>query len=155
MQLYDKEIEERIKRALEEDTRVDPKEINIRVENGVVHLEGMVDSAAEKKAVRDDVESISGIEKIDDRLGLRNYIERSDEELREAIKQDLLRTPYVDAADIDIMTHNGNVILEGRVNTFAEKTAAENVVWWTPGVLDVVSHLQAEEGDLSEEEPVW
>jgi osmotically-inducible protein OsmY len=155
MQPRDRELENLIKHMLVEDTRVDPKEVNLRVENGVVHLEGTVDSAAERKAVYDDVEAVAGVTQIDDNLKLRNFIERSDDELMEAVKQDLMRAPYVNASGIDIIAHNGEVTLKGRVQNFAEKSAAENVAWWTPGVLNVVSQLSAEETDLSEDEPVW
>lgn len=151
----DLELKERIEQALHDDTRVDLNEIDVRVENGVVHLEGAVDSAAERKAVKEDVETIPGVDQVVDYLKLRNFIERSDEELREAVKQDLMRDPYVDASGIQIQAHDGKIRLEGHVSTFAEKHSAENVVWWTPGVVDVVSHIQAEEADIDENEPAW
>jgi osmotically-inducible protein OsmY len=148
-------LERQILETLEEDSRVDPNEINVRVDNGVVYLEGTVDGAAERKAVREDVDSVPGVEQVVDNLKLVNFIERSDNELREAVRQDLIRSPYVDAAHVEVTARNGEVILEGVVGTFAEKSSAENVAWWTPGVTNVISQLKAEEADFVEDEPPW
>jgi len=152
----DEELKQKILDALAHDTRVDAREIRLRVENGVVYLEGSVDSAAERRAAITDVQSVPGVASVVDYLKLRNYIERSDEELAEAVKQDLIRDPYVDASNIRVIARGGEVILEGRVKTTSERNAAVNVALWTPGVTDVTSRLEVEEEEEEAvQEPVW
>lgn len=152
----DKELRNRVIAALERDTRVDEKEVNVKVENGAVFLEGVVDSAAERRAVESDAQSVPGITTVVGYLQLRNYIDRTDEELVQAVKQDLLRDPYVDPSNIEIQANHGAVLLNGRVKTHAEKHSAVNVALWTPGVTDVTDALNVDEEERHDaEEPDW
>jgi len=140
----DREIEEKATNALCSDPRVDPGEITLSVTNGVVHLAGVVDSAAEKRAAQEDIRAAVEVERIVDQLELRNFISRSDEELRQAVRQALIRDISVDARPIIVDTREGVVTLKGSVSSFAQRSAAENVAWWTPGVIDVVDKLQVD-----------
>lgn len=149
------ELKKSVMDVLARDTRIDEKEINVRVEEGAVFVEGTVDSAAERKAAVLDIQRTPGVKSVVDYLRLRNYIERTDSELEEAVKQDLMRDPYVDPATIGIRAHAGEIKLQGRVRTYAEKHAAENVTLWTPGVTDMISDLEVEEEEELAEEPIW
>jgi osmotically-inducible protein OsmY len=146
----DQQLKQNIIDVLRDDTRVDDREITVRVENGVVYLEGSVDSAYERKAAREDVETVPGVKQVVDYLGLRNWIPRTEEELAEAVRQDLLRDAYVDPKTIEVRAHQSEVALEGSVRTHMEKTAAESVAWWTPGVTNVIDHLSVTEEDMEE-----
>ena len=43
--------------------------------------------------------------------------------------------------------------LEGRAINHAEKTALENIAWWTPGVTDVIDQMQVEDVSEPPDEP--
>ena len=49
----------------------------------------------------------------------------------------------MDARPIRVEARGGVVSLSGRVASYAQKSAAENVALWTPGVVDVISRLEA------------
>lgn len=49
---------------------IDPLFLNVRVEDGIAHLWGLVDSDAERRAARLVAENTPGIRAIDDRLGV-------------------------------------------------------------------------------------
>lgn len=140
----DREIEEQVTRALRKDSRIDLSEISVHVDNGIVYLNGTVDSAAEKKAAKEDLQATAGVGQIVDRLILRNYVERSDEELAHSVKQFLIRDIDVDEHPIDIEASSGVVTLKGRVASYAQKMEAECAAWWIPGVTDVISHLEVD-----------
>ena len=140
----DQRLEEIISEILRRDARIDTTEINIGVEDGIVYMSGTVDSAAERRAILENIESIAGIGMVIDRLMLRNYIERTDDELKGAVKRTLIRDISVDAHPIDIAASCGVVTLSGRVASYSQKLAAESITWWTPGVTDVVSHLEVD-----------
>ncbi|MCE5314230.1 MAG: BON domain-containing protein [Armatimonadota bacterium] len=140
----DREMEELVTVVLRRDSRIDLSEISVRVDDGVVYLSGIVDSAAEKKAAQENLQATAGIERIVDQLTLRNYVQKSDEELRHAVKQFLIRDIDVDAQPIDVEACGGVVTLRGRVASYAQKTEAECVAWWIPGVTDVVSHIEVD-----------
>lgn len=137
----DREMERLVTGALKRDSRVDLGEITVRVESGIAYLTGMVDSAAERVAAQQNVEATLGPGKMVDQLTLRNFVERTDQELEAEVKQALHRDLAVDAGPITVKADSGVVSLSGRVLSYAQCYAAENVAWWTPGVTEVRSHL--------------
>ncbi len=141
--LTDQELARLVRRVLSDDPRVDRREIDVRVEDGVVFLSGAVDSAAERRAAEEDVESTPA-RRIVNTLTLRNFVERTDEQLRTAVKRALCRDATLDASDVRVDARDGVVTLGGKVNSAAQKRAIEDVAWWTPGVIDVVSRLRVE-----------
>ena len=141
--LTDREMAELISNILARDSRVDRGEIDVRVEDGVVFVSGEVDSAAERRAAQEDIESAPA-QRIVNTLTLRNYVERTDDELRAAVKRALSRDLAVDAATVTVDAEDGVVTLSGRVASSAQQYAAEDVAWWTPGVTDVISHLHVD-----------
>lgn len=151
--LIDSEIEEAARAALLADTRVDVREVDVCVEDGTVFLTGAVDSAAEREAALEDVRAVHGIKDVVDGLVLRNYVERTNDELREAVRHALVRDIAVGADRITVEAASGQVTLSGTVDSHSQKNAAEDVAWWTPGVTNVVSQLRVEDeipADLKE-----
>lgn len=144
-ELGDRGIEEAIRRFLAADTRVDVGEIDITVEDRTVFLSGKVDSAAERQAILEDVGAAGRVEAVVDQLVLRNFVQRSDDELREAVKHALARDIAVDANPVTVEASEGSVVLRGHVDSYSQKNNAEDVAWWTPGVTNVVSHLEVED----------
>lgn len=137
-------VEELARRVLKNDSRVDVSEIQVTVEDGVVYLSGTVDSAAERRAAREDLLAAPEVGQVVDDLKLRNYIERTDEELREAVKRALIRDIDVDPRRIEIQASRGAVILGGLVPSYAQKAEAESVAWWTSGVVEVTNRLEVD-----------
>lgn len=140
----DRKIEEMVTGVLEKDSRIDLSEIKVKVQDGVVYLSGTVDSAAERRAAREDLESASQIGEVVDELTLRNFIERTDVELVESVRRALIRDIMVEAGPIRVEAKDGVVTLSGRVESYAQKSAAENVAWWAPGVTNVISRLEVD-----------
>lgn len=140
--LADRQIEESIRRFLAADSRVDTGEVDVHVEDRTVFVSGSVDSAAERQAVLDDIRAAVGVQDVVDDLILRNYIERTDEELTEIVRHSLARDSSVGPSSILVQASKGAVTLSGQVESHSLKHAAEDVAWWTPGVTNVVSHLE-------------
>jgi osmotically-inducible protein OsmY len=151
-QVTDRETEAAILEYIKNDSRVDEDEIEVHVEEGTVYLMGRVDSAAERQAVEEDVQAAAHVEDMIDQITLRNYVERSDQELKEEVKHALMRDPTVDVEQIEIGASNGEVLLRGQIDTYAQKTAIEDIVWWTSGVTNVVSHLAVTAQDVVPED---
>lgn len=146
MRLADNRVEEMVKKTLSNDSRIDLSEIQVDVQNGVVYLSGKVDSALEKRAARESLQA-ADIDQVVDQLELRNYIERTDMELSNCVKQAMIRDIDVDARAIDVSANAGSVFLSGRVDSFFQRNAAENIAWWTPGVTDVINRLEVSNSD--------
>jgi osmotically-inducible protein OsmY len=145
----DDEILSTVNRVLIEDSRVDEKEIEASVRDGVVTLRGAVDSAKEKRAARQNAESVPGVQHVDDQMTVANFVQRTDEELVEEVKNALRRDAYVSSRQIEVYASGGEVRLDGTVGDYHEKHSAEEVAWWVPGVINVESLLVVEGDDQS------
>ena len=142
--LNEQEIGEQVARVFAADSRIDPGEIEVRVENGVVYLSGAVDSAAERRAAEEATQSVPAVDGVVNNLGLRNFVERTDHELAEAVRRSLARDIAVDAGPVLVEARQGVVTLGGCVSSYRQKSAAENIAWWTPGMTDVVSEIEVD-----------
>jgi osmotically-inducible protein OsmY len=139
--MQNEQLRREIERVLREDHRVDAREVTVAVAGPHVTLRGAVDSAAEKRAARQDAESVPGVERVTDEMTVRNFARVPDDELAAAVRNALLRDAYVDAEGIEVYAQEGEVRLDGTVSTYAERKAAADVAWWTPGVINVENLL--------------
>jgi hypothetical protein len=73
--------------------------------------------------------------------GPKNYV-RSDERIHEDVCEHLTHHPYIDASDIEVVVHDGEVTLSGTVDARMVKRAAEEACDHVRGVKDVHNHLR-------------
>ena len=73
--------------------------------------------------------------------GPKGY-QRSDDRIREDVCDRLTRHGRLDATDIQIQVRNGEVTLDGIVDTREAKRMAEDVAESVDGVRDVINHLK-------------
>jgi hypothetical protein len=76
--------------------------------------------------------------------GPRNY-HRSDDRIREDISERLTQHPEIDASDIDVEVHNGEVTLKGTVDERHAKRSAEDLAEQVSGVKQVHNQLRVEQ----------
>jgi hypothetical protein len=67
---------------------------------------------------------------------------RSDERIREEVCELLSDADDIDASEITVKVENGEVILDGTVDSRWVKREAEDVIWRARGVKDVQNHLR-------------
>ncbi|HYQ30517.1 MAG TPA: BON domain-containing protein, partial [Polyangiaceae bacterium] len=75
---------------------------------------------------------------------------RADSRVRDDVCDALTYRGDLDATDIDVTVHNGEVTLEGTVQTRSMKHHAENLADEVTGVKDVHNHLRVTTGLLTE-----
>jgi len=111
-------------------------EITVAVENGVVTLQGTVDSWVRSRLSERRAMSVRGATKIVNQISVIPGRHRDDKTIQMDVIKRLQADLYVDASSIDVAVTNGRVRLEGSVRTAAEKRrAAENA--WVAGVIAV------------------
>jgi osmotically-inducible protein OsmY len=77
--LQDEEIINQIHKKLSEEKNIDTSDINISILDGIVHLQGWVDSREDRLEAEYCVEEVFGIEGIQNDLHIRNrFIESGD-----------------------------------------------------------------------------
>jgi osmotically-inducible protein OsmY len=67
--------------------------------------------------------------------------EDSDDELTDAVRLVLEKDPFLNADQIQILSHNGQITLDGVVDTHAEMEFAVHDAWYVFGVDKVVNNL--------------
>jgi osmotically-inducible protein OsmY len=147
------QLKSEVERILREDHRVDPHEVTVTVDGHHVTLTGAVDSVPEKRAARQDVESVPGVERVTDRMTVKNFEPVPDGALVAAVRNALQRDAYVDDGAIEVYASGGEVRLDGTVATYAERKAAADVAWWTPGVINVENLLLVTDEEFVDADP--
>jgi osmotically-inducible protein OsmY len=147
-------LRDEVERVLREDHRVDVREVTVAVAGHHVTLSGAVDSVVEKRAARQDAESVPGVEGVTDEMTVKNFAPIPDEELAASVHNALLRDAYVDAERIEVYASRGEVRLDGAVATYAERKAAADVAWWTRGVINVENLLLVTDEEFVDADPL-
>ena len=154
MQVSDAQIKQTIEEIYKKNNRVDDKEVQVEVQNSRVTLRGEVDSTIEKRHARNLAEDVEGVERVIDEMKVKNFVRRPDNELEEEVRHALLRDAYVEGVTIEVRASNGEIQLDGNVPTYHTRKSAEDVAWWTPGVINVENLLLVTEEDFVDTNPL-
>lgn len=139
----DTEIAEAVLNAIKWHTAVRDEKIKIKVENGIVKLEGEVEWEFQRQKIRSAIENISGVRSILNLISIKPQVTPTDVERK--IRAAFHRSATIDSGKVTAEVHGNKVILRGKVRSFTEKEDAENAAWAAPGVLSVESHLKIED----------
>lgn len=127
----DSEIRSDVEDALLHDPAADSYEIKVSVKDGIVTLNGTVESWAEKQLARDVSKTVRGVKDVNNEILFDYETDRSDFEIANDVERRLETDPWVDATLINIEVKNGEVNLTGSVGSASEKTHAANTAWVT------------------------
>jgi osmotically-inducible protein OsmY len=125
-----------VESALARDPVTEKFEVNVTARDGVVILDGTVDSWQEKQLSGQVAKSVKGIVKLDNRLDVLPDAVRPDSEIEVEVRKQLQTDVWVDGKFIGVMVDGGKVTLTGRVGSLAEKYSAFTDAW-VPGVISV------------------
>src|SRR5437763_5294414 len=141
----DSEIQEHINKDLQSDKY---RNVQARVQDGVVTLNGTVDTYAEREKIDRKASSIKHVQ------GVRDLIEVagkrvSDDDLRKTLADKLRYEPMSYGRNVfnnlNLGVQDGYVTLSGQVRDPADRDSAEQIVASTPGVRGVHNEIQVEQ----------
>jgi osmotically-inducible protein OsmY len=135
----DSEIAEAVVNALKWNPVV-KEAIKVKVEDGVVTLTGEVNWNYERDSAKRIVENLMGVRRLINLLRVRARPSVAD--VKEKIRKAFERAATLDAAQIQVETHDGEVTLKGRVRSMAEYREAATAAWAGPGVTEVRNQLK-------------
>jgi len=137
----DNELEKRVGEALSKDPYVDRLDVAVDARNGLVYLRGDVNNSFEKEHARSVAEGVKGVTAVINNLTSEySWTWRPDWQIREAVKDELFWSPFVDQEEVSVTVEQGVVTLTGRVDTWSERHSAETNAW-EGGAKDVRNKL--------------
>lgn len=136
MTLSDADIAANVERALLQDPATDSYEVDVSVANGVVFLEGTVDSWQAKRLAETVATSVAGVVGSENKISVTHTTDRDDIEIQREIEQSVAWNALIDHGLIEVDVDGGAVTLTGIVGSAAEKDLAR-VESWVAGVQSV------------------
>jgi osmotically-inducible protein OsmY len=129
-------LERTIRAALTASPTVESYELRLRVRDGTVRLEGVVQSYTERQAAEDIAWSVRGVYRVSNEIRVTLSSARRDREIAADVEYQLLADAHLDDNSIQVQVARGIVQLSGRVGSEFEKERAV-VRAWVVGVRGV------------------
>ena len=130
-----------VEREYFRDAAVTRRNTEITVRDGVVMLEGEVSSLAARQQAEDIAGIVRGVRSVINRLRLAPTV-RSGAAIERDVEDALGVDPVAELYEIDVEAlANNEVLLRGRVESWAEREEIENAVKTVPGVMSIRNEL--------------
>jgi osmotically-inducible protein OsmY len=126
--------------ALKWNISVPDERLRIRVENGIVTLEGDVEFHFQKDAAERAVRSLTGVKGVVNLITVRPAVVMPSD-VKQRIRQALERGAEFDADRITVEVNGSKAILRGTVRSYAEWRDAERAARNAPGITEVENKL--------------
>lgn len=135
----DSDIAAAAESALRWHSLIPHERVRVKVEKGWVTLSGEVDWDYQRRSAEAAARTLTGV------VGISNTITLKPREaaanISSQIRDALLRHAADEAQHIDVTAEDGQVILRGQVDSWAERAEAIAAAWAAPGVFTVTCDL--------------
>lgn len=138
--LSDEEIARRAINVLDWDVSIPKGQVMVTVENGHVTLTGEVDWRYQADQAKHRMGNLPGVTRVTSHLTVRPAT--TAEDVKQRIENALNRAAAVEAKGIRVAVQGTEVTLEGEVDAWADREAAEQAAWSAPGVTSVVDRIR-------------
>jgi osmotically-inducible protein OsmY len=137
------QIQREVINELQWDTRVEPAQIGVAVEDGAVTLTGTVTALAKKLAAQEAAHRVSGVLDVVNEIHVMPPFDMSidDQSIRRAVRQAMAWNAFVPQDRIRSTVSDGRVTLEGSVEALKDRDEAERTVQHLPGVRGVENRI--------------
>jgi osmotically-inducible protein OsmY len=135
----DPEIAREAVAAIKSQAPIFADKIKVVTKNGWVVLEGTVEWQYQRDAAEDAVRRLKGVKGVTNAIVLRPCTEPT--EIKKLIQEALTRSAEIDANRVIVEANGSEVVLKGRVRSWAEREEAERAAWAAPGVTRVEDRM--------------
>jgi len=144
-QRSDADIAEAVVNALRWHTAIQEDKIKIKVDSGVVILQGEVEWSYQKTAALNAIIYLTGVKSVTNLITIKPKLNAAI--IEQKISAAFQRHASLDASKINVSISDSRVILNGTVRSLAESEDANDAAWAAPGVREVENNLSIEEGE--------
>jgi len=135
--MTDTNIEIAVEEELMQDQAVPSYLVDIQCTEGVVTLTGSVDNLLAKERARAIAETVKGVRSVVNRIEVKPEMQKTDIEIQTDVADALFVDPVTESFEIDVSVNDNVVTLDGKVDSYLEKKAAERVATSIGGVKEV------------------
>lgn len=139
--LSDSQVVAAVTDALQEDPRVWSFDVRPSVDDGVVTLSGRVDNLKASAAAVEAALNTTGVWRVRNHIRVRPAMDVGDRQLARYVNEALLRNPFVERHEIDVVADNGRILLYGQVDSDVERREAQDAAARILGVTAVDNRL--------------
>jgi len=140
----DSKIESNIEDLLRLDFDINPDNIDISVKNGVVRLEGTVNSLWKKYRAEEIASDVLGVLDLINKIKIVPTEKQIDENIADDIIRALDRSYRIDVDDVNIKVRNGKVTVSGTIPNWIVYTNIIDIIRFTPGTREIEDKLVIE-----------
>jgi|SRR5581483_11746099 len=127
---------------LEWDPSIDARKVGVSVEDGIVRLTGSVSTYSEKLAAERIAKRVHGVVGVANDLEVKLLFERDDVDIAKAAIQAIEWGTSIPKQKVKVTVSKGWVTLEGDVEWYYQKRAAEEAVEKLAGVRGVTNNIR-------------
>jgi osmotically-inducible protein OsmY len=135
----DSEIAEAAEKAFSWNVMIPDDRIRVKVERGWVTLSGDVEWEYQRSSAEAAVRALIGVVGVSNAIVLKPTVAQANVSHR--IRDALARHAEREARNIEVIVSGSTVTLRGRVDSWAERAAAQGAAWSAPGIVLVVNDL--------------
>jgi osmotically-inducible protein OsmY len=136
--------------VLKQHTSIPDENIKIKVEDGIITLEGQVDWYYQRKLAEEAIQGLAGIRGIVNNLIIKSVV--TSENIKKRIIDAFQRNALVDASKLSVEIIGTKAILRGNARSYAEKQDAELAAYNAPGIFEIDNRITIEAPEYSYEE---
>jgi osmotically-inducible protein OsmY len=135
----DPEIARDAVNALTKQLPFSSQNLKVVVHDGWVTLEGEAEWNYQRERAEEAVRWVKGVKGVVNSIQVKPKVTPVD--IKKKIEEAFKRNAEIDANQIDVETHDGEVVLKGTVHSWFEREEAERAAWSAPGVKKVEDHI--------------
>lgn len=143
----DAEIAHAVSNVLAWNSAVPQEGISVKVENGIVSLEGHVDWEFQRNAAARSISSLTGVRNVNNLIKVTPKVSITD--VRSEISSALHRSATINANHIAVFVDGSRVTLQGKVSSHAARKDAEGAAWNAGGVTHVDSFIEVDSSGIN------
>jgi osmotically-inducible protein OsmY len=139
-----RELKKKVMDRLTWDERIDESQIEVSIQDNIATLKGCVSTYPEKVLAEIETQMVPEIQSVVNDIEVKfpgTYEISSDKDVEEAMFCLLDANSEIDSNDVQVSINNGNVILEGTVNSYWKREKIRKMASQTAGVVSIANKI--------------
>jgi osmotically-inducible protein OsmY len=138
----DTDVEEAMYCLLDANSEINPNDVKVFVKDGIISLEGKVNSLWKRNTIRKMASQIKGVNSIKNKILVRTSKEIPDDKIGDLISKSLRNSVRIDSKNVKLKVKDGVVTVSGVVSSFVEYDAIIEIIISTNGVTEIENQLK-------------